>query len=133
MRKVLLIWVFFILSLKVLSQSACESTFAKKAGDRSSSKLSKHLNCKNDVKDLYAPLMKPNREGDQRTHGADHGDHQLRVFQKAKVVYGGANNVKPPNTRRRSGANSLLIKPSSGVFGVLGHVIFGLLMSVFIF
>jgi hypothetical protein len=50
MRKELLIWLFFIVSLKVLSHSACESTFTKKAGDRSSSKLPKQLNCKNDVK-----------------------------------------------------------------------------------
>ncbi|XP_062159685.1 uncharacterized protein LOC133867029 [Alnus glutinosa] len=133
MRKELLIWLFFIVSLKVLSYSACESTFTKKAGDRSSSKLPKQLNCKNDVKDLYGSVNKPNREGDQRTHGADQAAHHLRVFRKAKVVYGGANNVKPPNTRRRSGASSLLIKPSSGFSVVLRHVIFGLLTSVFFF
>ncbi|GMY35603.1 hypothetical protein FCV25MIE_30845 [Fagus crenata] len=104
MKRELLIWLFLIVSLKVLSSSAC-------AEDNSS--------CERET---------------QLTHlyETKYAGHHLRTFQKGKAVYGGNSNINRPQPRR-SGANSLLVKSSSLFSVALRHAVLGLLVSVFFF
>ncbi|KAK4604810.1 hypothetical protein RGQ29_013037 [Quercus rubra] len=119
MKRELLIWLFLIVSLKVLSSSsACTA-------DNSSCKPEKQLKHLYDIQ---------SREDDQRTYEANRGGHHLRISQKAKTVYGGTANLRPRNSRNnRNAANSLLLKSSSLFSVALRHVVLGLVISVFFF
>ncbi|KAL4654407.1 hypothetical protein ACB092_01G376100 [Castanea dentata] len=115
MKRELLIWLFLVVSLKVLSSSACTA-------DNSSCKPEKQLKYLYDIK---------SREADQRTYEAKQGGHHLRISQKAKAVYGGTSNLRPRNSRNKSAANSLLLKSSSLFSVALRHVVLGLVIFVF--
>lgn len=81
---------------------------------------------------LYERFVNPNRVGEHRRYGADQEAHPSEISRKGKSVYGGANDIKRPHTAR-DGANSSLIKPSSGFLMLLGHVVLPLLNLVFFF
>lgn len=46
MKRELFVWLFFIVFLRILSYSLCESAFCPKSGEKSFSKPEKRLNCK---------------------------------------------------------------------------------------
>ncbi|KAG6627968.1 uncharacterized protein LOC122296474 [Carya illinoinensis] len=123
MKIAVLVWLFFIVSLKLLTYSACQSTFTPKAEDKPYLSPRKQLNY----------LYDRNREaGDQRRNEAVQAARPLRVSQKAKAVYGGANDLKHPRNSH-SGANSILVRPCLGFSVLLRHVVLGLLLLVFFF
>ncbi|KAG6676400.1 hypothetical protein I3842_15G148900 [Carya illinoinensis] len=156
MKIAVLVWLFFIVSLKLLTYSACQSTFTPKAEDKPYLSPRKQLNCKHLIISVfqvdlcnkvtnedqnwsviilffYADLYDRNREaGDQRRNEAVQAARPLRVSQKAKAVYGGANDLKHPRNSH-SGANSILVRPCLGFSVLLRHVVLGLLLLVFFF
>ncbi|KAF5469434.1 hypothetical protein F2P56_013509 [Juglans regia] len=123
MKIAVLVWLFFIVSLKLLTYSACQSTFTPQAEDKPYMNPRKQLNYMNDR----------NREaGDQRRNDVVQAARPLRVSQKAKAIYGGANDLKHPRNSR-SGANSIFVRPCLGFSVLLRHVVLGLLLLVFFF
>ncbi|KAG6673307.1 hypothetical protein I3842_16G104600 [Carya illinoinensis] len=127
MKRELLVWLFFIVSLRVLSYSLCESAFSPKSGENSFLKPEKRLN------GLYERFVNPNIVGEQRRYGADQEAHPSKISRKGgKSVYGGANDIKRPRPAH-DGAHSFFIKPSSGFLVLLGHVVLPLLNLVIFF
>ncbi|XP_040997030.1 uncharacterized protein LOC121243038 [Juglans microcarpa x Juglans regia] len=121
MKIAVLVWLFFIVSLKLLTYSACQSTFTPKAEDKPHLNPRKQLNYMNDR----------NREaGDQRRNEVVQAARPLRVSQKAKAIYGGANDLKH-HRNSHSGTNSILVRPCLGFSVLLRHVVLGLLLVFF--
>ncbi|XP_021277303.1 uncharacterized protein LOC110411464 [Herrania umbratica] len=132
MKRRVVQWLFFITCSNALLHSFCESRAFTSPG------AAAHAGIK-------PPLMKEkqpkNVNRSQRTFNGLHEALYLRdVWKEKKVIdhnkkgkgtYGGGDLLRPRG--KRSGANSLLLKPSSLLLVVLRYGILGLLSSMFLY
>ncbi|XP_009366202.2 uncharacterized protein LOC103955999 [Pyrus x bretschneideri] len=116
MRRELLIWSFFILSVVV--HSACETTSNPKTGDYTPLKK-QHDYLK--LKDVY-----DTRNKSSTMHEVQH----LRISQKlkAKPTPGGASDLSRTRPSKGAASSVLAKHPSFFLFAVFRHVAVGLII-----
>ncbi|KAM1046431.1 hypothetical protein ACFX13_026512 [Malus domestica] len=121
MRRELLIWSFFILSVVV--HSACETTSNRKTRDYTPLKK-QHDYLK--LKDVYDTMNKSRTKGHQRMHEVQH----LRISQKlkAKPTSGGASDLSRTRPSKGAASSVLAQPPNFFLFAVFRHVAVGLII-----